>query len=195
MSMHENFKKQQILLLAQIRKAFPEISISSLSEAISGKNVENLTPLNSKTVNGKSESQEPKNLQKTQVNGIHCSENNKEAFIKSPIDYTHPSKELSSTSCHLTIQPTTPTVAPCYQSNCQATQTLDHSSSSVMINRVQLSTVKLLDDIPVKTPVRRYSNVSRQLFPLDSKTTHVPVLDNSQYTEKHVSRFLKTFYY
>ncbi|XP_012537476.2 putative mediator of RNA polymerase II transcription subunit 24 [Monomorium pharaonis] len=30
------------------------------------------------------------------------------------------------------------------------------------------------------------SNVSRQLFPLDSNTTHVPVLDNTAYLEKHV---------
>lgn len=35
--------------------------------------------------------------------------------------------------------------------------------------------------------VYKNSNVSRQLFPLDSNTTHVPVLDNTAYLEKHVS--------
>ncbi|TGZ52748.1 uncharacterized protein [Temnothorax longispinosus] len=34
--------------------------------------------------------------------------------------------------------------------------------------------------------VCRNSNVSRQLFPLDSNTTHVPVLDTTAYHDKHV---------
>ncbi|XP_011050928.1 PREDICTED: putative uncharacterized protein DDB_G0277255 [Acromyrmex echinatior] len=34
--------------------------------------------------------------------------------------------------------------------------------------------------------VRKNSNVSRQLFPLDSNTTHIPVLDTIVYFDKHV---------
>lgn len=37
--------------------------------------------------------------------------------------------------------------------------------------------------------VYKNSNVSRQLFPLDSNTTHVPVLDTTVYLDKHVSNF------
>lgn len=36
--------------------------------------------------------------------------------------------------------------------------------------------------------VFRSSTVNRQLFPLDSNTTHVPVIDSSSYLDKHVSR-------
>ncbi|XP_008212765.1 uncharacterized protein LOC100679756 [Nasonia vitripennis] len=184
MLMQENFKKQQILLLAQIRKAFPEISLSALSEAISHKNAEHPTPVNSKMSNERSDSvQKMKQSEKPQMNGISCHEKNQQTIAKSPMDYTHPSKELSSTSCHLTIQPTTPTVATYYQNSSQSNQPFD--DSAMMIGRAQLSNVRDIDDIPVGVPVRRHSSVSRQLFPLDSKTTHVPVLDNSVYTEKH----------
>lgn len=35
--------------------------------------------------------------------------------------------------------------------------------------------------------IQNYSKVNRQLFPLSSKTTHLPAIDNSAYTEKHVN--------
>lgn len=41
---------------------------------------------------------------------------------------------------------------------------------------------------PYNRTTYKTSVVSRQLFPLDSNTTHVPVLDTSVYLEKHVSR-------
>lgn len=40
---------------------------------------------------------------------------------------------------------------------------------------------------PHNRTVYKNLNVNRQLFPLDSNTTHVPVLDTSAYLEKHVS--------
>jgi len=42
--------------------------------------------------------------------------------------------------------------------------------------------------------VYKNSNVSRQLFPLDSNTTHVPVLDTTVYLDKHVSIYTFTNY-
>ena len=190
MLMQENFKKQQILLLAQIRKAFPEISISALTEAISGKHAEHVTPPSSKTVGEKCDSTpKQRDMDQPQVNGINCDGKNKQLINKSPMDYNTPRK-LSSTSCHLKIQSTTPTVAPNYQSTCQATQTFD-DSSPIFFSRSQFSNTRLIDDIPVGNTIHRHSSVSRQLFPLDSKTTHIPVLDNSMYTKQHVSTIKK----
>lgn len=156
--MQENFKKQQILLLAQIRKAFPEISLTALTEAITGRNTEHTTPLSSKAVNGKSD------IDKPQINGIHSNEKVRQSFVKSSTDY-----DLSSR-----------TASPYHQSSCQATQTSNGSSSTT--SRVQSSNIRLIDDIPVGNQVRRNSSVSRQLFPHDK----APPIDNSIYTEKHV---------
>jgi hypothetical protein len=189
--MQEDFKKQQILLLAQIRKAFPEISILALSEAITGKNAESNTPQNSKTVSERPEStQIRKSIEKQQVNGInYLSKKDEHIINKSPMNSTQQSKDLLTTSCHLPVQTTNSTVYPYYQNSYQLTQNIN-DSSCILNNRIQLSNIIAIDDIPVGNPVRRQSNVSRQLFPLD-KAIRVPVLDNSVYTEKHVSKFDK----
>ncbi|XP_058800279.1 uncharacterized protein LOC131669433 isoform X2 [Phymastichus coffea] len=179
--MQENFKKQQILLLAQIRKAFPEISISTLSEAITGKNTEHITPLSSRISNGQQKACDTQKS-KLQCNGInHQVDNSDHNISQSSLEFSNSPKELSSNSCHLVYQPTTPMTI--HQNHCQANQHVG-DTPNMIISRVQLSNIRTIDDIPVGNPMRRHSNVSRQLFPYDSKS-HVPVIDTSKYTEIH----------
>ncbi|XP_011494601.1 PREDICTED: uncharacterized protein LOC105359656 isoform X2 [Ceratosolen solmsi marchali] len=186
--MQDDFKKQQITLLAQIRKVFPEIPISVLKEAINGnKSAESKEALNSKTVNTKSESVQTQKVikKKPQVNGISYIERKDERIItKLSTNCTQQSKELLSTSCQLSLQATNSTVSPCYQYNCQSIETLN--DASILNSRIQLSNFTTIDDIPVGNPIRRHSNVSRQLFPLDGRAVRAPILDNTVYVDKHI---------
>lgn len=186
MLMQENFKKQQILLLAQIRKAFPEISISALSEAICGRKSGHNTPLSSTTTSEKSYALH-KNNEKSKINGISQFEENKQSSSKLIVDSNYFSRE-SSITYQSSIQQITPVISPYSQSNSQATQTSENIPSSC-VNSFGLSNVRDIDEIPVGNPIRRHSGVSRQLFPHDGKTNHAPVIDNSIYTEEHVSKF------
>lgn len=184
MMIQENFKKQQILLLAQIRKAFPEISISALSEAICGRRVESNTPLGSRGSSEKSQSFQQDIEKPETIVAENLKKNEKNASNLAVND--HHLLHESSTTCHSSQQQNIHDISPSHSINSQATQTLDNIPP-LFINRFDLSNVRDIDEVPVGNPIRRPSSVSRQLFPRDSKTNHFSVMDNFMYTEKHVS--------
>ncbi|KAJ8679554.1 hypothetical protein QAD02_015341 [Eretmocerus hayati] len=183
MLMQENFKKQQILLLAQIRKAFPEISVTSLTEAVTSKNAVSAacTPASNK----KSDTvQHHTEMNGVQFNGIKEDHVRNQTFNKSA-DYPELQRELSSSSsCDFGVQVAAP--------NAIAHSQISHKENQMNNNCTSISTqarspnFKNIDDIPVGVPVRRHSSVSRQLFPLDNRKCHTPLMNLSDYSEKHV---------
>ena len=180
--MQENFKKQQILLLAQIRKAFPEISILSLSEAISGKSTQKLntdkeSPIKNKTK--KDSSNIPVDVTDRKYENQKTStvlENNCHSL---EIDLS-PNHEISKNS--INQNEISDATTKRHQNTCQSTQTIDKNTPPLN-SRFLSTSIKIIDDIPVGNPLRRHSSVSRQLFPFDNK----PILDTANYTEEHVS--------
>lgn len=132
-SMQKEFEKQQVLLLGQIKKTFPGISIPQPTENVLGIG-EDVSSSYSQNLN------------------LVCSpmienfdDNQKPVVAKCPLDYIYP---------------------------------LNNGISSIEEGEENKKTIQ--------RSAEKYSNVSRQLFPLDSNTVHVPVPVNVIYTSKHV---------
>ncbi|XP_014211944.1 uncharacterized protein LOC106641881 [Copidosoma floridanum] len=180
--MQENFKKQQILLLAQIRKAFPEISISALTEAISSKGTE-LVPENFKVVKTKAHGiQNEQDNGKPEQNGTNY--HSDEIHFKSVQCYNS-SKEIAPQACSSTNQPAVPSISSYNPISCQPSQVFDEKLT-IFSRHSGLSNLKAIDDIPVGTSAHRSCSVNRQLLPSDGKNNYSFVSDSTLYTENHM---------
>ena len=207
--LEEDFKQQEKRLIAEIKKAFPELSISSLVDSYS--NIENEAPRTMRTVKSNSPHSKISNSPYTKVlkspysKVSHSPYSNKSLspyYSKAKINTSSSSKITSSRSvrsaaerCPLERISSNKFVrsVSCHQMSNRCTQTavrVSPISVSRPISRMQIN--ESLEDSFSQEEFdtqRRHSTVSRTLFPLESKSTLVPVVDNSLYTDKHVSAF------
>ncbi|XP_033329590.2 uncharacterized protein LOC117222150 isoform X2 [Megalopta genalis] len=161
--LQEEFKKQQLLLLTEIRKSFPEISVSLPSENILSTSFNQDTPDSEKlsedidsnteiTNNMKNNSQDER-----KVDHFH---NDNEKLMPCPLDNTY--SEISL-----------PAMESCFMGKEEV--------------KIQPDKDRSYEKILIKDGGgSKRLNVSRQLFPLDSKTVHVPILDRRVYGSKHI---------
>ncbi|XP_043248082.1 uncharacterized protein LOC122394949 [Colletes gigas] len=183
--LQKEFEKQQLLLLTEIRKSFPEISVPLLSENILSSAFSQVTPNGEKHFENSNDTTEniknlKSNLQQESEIG-HLGDNNA-TLIPCPLDYIYPEMNV----CNL--EP--------YSTKCSHSVDTLKLKSSCKINNPAItdenkdSEMQLDNKTHEEKPVEegrgwKRLNVSRQLFPLDSKTIHVPVLDRTMYGEKH----------
>ncbi|XP_076286753.1 uncharacterized protein LOC143212171 isoform X2 [Lasioglossum baleicum] len=163
--LQEEFEKQQLLLLTEIRKSFPEISVSLLSENILPASF-NQAALDSRKFSTDigSNMETVKNLKSNVQDERKAddSRNDNEKLTPCPLDNTY--SEISL-----------PAMEPCFMGKEEVKAELqpdkDRSYEKILVK----------DGGGCKR-----LNVSRQLFPLDSKTVHIPILDRTVYGSKHI---------
>ncbi|XP_046484063.1 uncharacterized protein [Neodiprion pinetum] len=156
-NMQREFEKQQALLLGQIKKTFPGILIPPTAEE---ETPEVLKPV----LNTTKEDDDTYSLDK-----------NNPPLPKCPLDYIYPlnghCETIISSSNNTSTHPKVDTSEnKGLESNELLSKNIDAPSS---IHRSKNTADKCL-------------NVSRQLFPLDSNTVHVPIPVNVHYTAKHI---------
>ncbi|XP_078043232.1 uncharacterized protein LOC144473322 isoform X2 [Augochlora pura] len=161
--LQEEFKKQQLLLLTEIRKSFPEISVSLPSENILSTSFNQATPDSEKLSEDiDSNTEITKNMESNlqnekKVDHLH---NNNQKLMPCPLDNIY--SEISL-----------PTMESCFMGEKEL--------------KIQPDKDRSYEKILVKDGGgSKRLNVSRQLFPLDSKTVHVPILDRKAYGSKHI---------
>lgn len=183
--LQKEFEKQQFLLLTEIKKSFPEISVSLLSE-------NSLSPSVSMTTHNKFvENNNENNVQNVtrlknsaeQENGIEHSQDNNIKIAPCPLNYIYPEMNYDMN-------------IPCSTHSCTAQSVETELSSDVnnSVTNVKTRDIEMrLNDVEnykerlaKESETNKRSNVSRELFPLDSKTTHVPIPDRTIYETKHV---------
>nr|XP_031827895.1 uncharacterized protein LOC116424954 isoform X2 [Nomia melanderi] len=161
--LQEEFEKQQLLLLTEIRKSFPEISVSLLPENILSTPLNQVTPNHDKLSKDTDHNMEHvKNVKSNfqdESKIIHLQDNNKKVVSYS-VD----------NSCSKNSLPVTESCV------------MGKEEVNVQPDKDKSYEKKLVKD---GGGCKRL-NVSRQLFPLDSKTVHVPILDRTIYGSKHV---------
>lgn len=169
-NMQREFEKQQVLLLGQIEKTFPGISIPSPTET--APNIlanTSASPIKSSNL-----------VSNQEEDDIYSSDNNDPPVAKCLLDYIYP------LNGHCEILPSKNVTV---KSNVDSLGTVKSDKLPSEYNDV----VKTYGDNKVESVHRntnstdKYCNVSRELFPLDSNTMHVPVPVNIHYNAKHVS--------
>ncbi|XP_012218512.1 MAP kinase phosphatase with leucine-rich repeats protein 3 [Linepithema humile] len=175
------FQKQQMLLLAEIRK----YSVSGVSHpVVSSQPKQSLPSKEVKLGDNVSEMKQQRNINSpgNYRAGAHCKLPSANVIV-CPLDY------ISSKNLYMLkhksppfIMNTSPTALDLdfarkidlcnitYTNNNNNDNDNDHNSNYKSHDRT----------------VYKSSSVSRQLFPLESNTTHVPVLDTSAYHDKHI---------
>ncbi|XP_076682437.1 uncharacterized protein LOC143376219 isoform X1 [Andrena cerasifolii] len=164
--LQEEFEEQQLLLLTEIRKSFPEILAPLLSENVLSTTFGQVIPDNEKLIESIRHSTENteslrSNLhEKSKVE--HLQDNNTDVS-SCPLDYI--CSETEST----------------YKSDSPVI-TVEENVAETQLNNTSSHERELVEE---GGRCKRL-NVSRQLFPLDSKTTHLPILDRTMYGAKHI---------
>ncbi|XP_076385520.1 uncharacterized protein LOC100875937 isoform X2 [Megachile rotundata] len=182
--LQQEFEKQQLLLLNEIRKSFPELSVPLLSENISSPVFKETTPNNEKFFEYIDDNtQNTKIVENTlqQENGIEHLHDDNTKVVVCPLDYIYSAVSHDTNPCPVKnscpIQPLEVKSSPKIDNFVS-----EEKESEIEINNVKNYENELIKDI---NGCKR-SNVSRQLFPLNSKTTHVPILERTMYGTKHV---------
>jgi len=171
------FQKQQTILLAEIQKcSFSLSSLSDISNAASNELLSNETRLE----NSEREQLNVSNLH-TETHRSKLSSAN-HANVICPLDYISP-KDLDLLKSHAS----SPLITDISLTAVNFDVVREINSCEVMYNNNKNN-----NDYNSNVESRNHSicrnlTVNRQLFPLDSNTTHVPVLDTSAYLDKHVS--------
>ncbi|XP_076649895.1 uncharacterized protein LOC143357362 isoform X2 [Halictus rubicundus] len=164
--LQEEFEKQQLLLLTEIRKSFPEISVSLLSENILPTSFNQATLDSGKLSTDIGSNMETMKNLKSNVQDerrVEHSRNDNKKLMPCPLDNTY--SEISL-----------PAMESCFMGKEEVKTELqpdkDRSYEKVLVKDGGGGCKRL--------------NVSRQLFPLDSKTVHIPILDRTVYGSKHI---------
>lgn len=161
--LQKEFENQQLLLLTEIRKSFPEFSVALLSENVLSPSINNLTPAADSGVNNDNNTQQNIGILETNT---QC--NNKKVS-PCPLDYIYNEMDCDYVPCPNTVNPTDNEVDA------------DKEDTKTQLEVSRYYEEKLLESVECK-----HSNVSRELFPLDGKTTHVPIIDRTMYNVEHV---------
>ncbi|XP_017884073.1 centriolar coiled-coil protein of 110 kDa-like isoform X1 [Ceratina calcarata] len=174
--LQKEFEKQQLLLLNEIRKSFPEVSVSFTSENVPSPNLDRVTDAE-KLSDNSDNSVEKSNNNLEQNNEANYSQDNTKT-IPCPLDYIYPEINCNSAPCSIK-----------YSHNARSEMELplnvnyspprtgkeDAEQSSTKTSEVKLSE---------ESGQCKRSNVSRELFPLE--TIRVPILDRTIYSMKHI---------
>lgn len=186
--LQEEFQKQQMLLLVEIQKCASELSYRAddadvaLSKSTSSSEIEVGDTI--------SEARQELNinsfvnLQEKIYSNSKLS--NHADVVICPLDY------VSSKHMYLPKYHKSPSLMT---DSCPAALGLDFTKKINLRDAASNNNNSDNDDTnsncePHIRTVYRSSTVNRQLFPLDSNTTHVPATDTSVYLEKHVSKIL-----
>lgn len=187
------FQKQQMLLLAEIEKCSSNISyqVNASSNVTS-----NQLSINNKEKLGNIESSETRQeLNVNSANKLHeeAHYNNKSSPVKHTNVIVCPLDYISSKNLYLFKHYKPPfftTDTSPITSDYDFTREIISYNTKCNNNNNNDDDENDDNDSNCKThnrAVYKNSNVNRQLFPLNSNTTHVPVLDTSVYLDKHVS--------
>ncbi|CAK9829482.1 Centriolar coiled-coil protein of 110 kDa [Anthophora retusa] len=185
--LQKEFEKQQLLLLTEIKKSFPEISGSLLSEDILSPAFDQIKPPNGDKCfeNIDNNTQNIKTLKNNlqHENKVEHSQDDDTKIVLCPLDYIYSDVNFDN--------------APCSTNHpyvCQSLETelllkMNNCVTKVEKNDTEIQPPDIKNDeeiLLIENDECKRSNVSRELFPLDSKTTHVPILDRTIYTTKHI---------
>lgn len=179
------FQKQQMLLLAEIQKCSSNIpyQVNASSNVISNQLSINKERLGNIT----SETEQQLNVNPANNSRVEAHYSSKSSprkhtnVIVCPLDYISSKnlylfKHCKPPSFITDTSPATPDFdftkeVNLYDTTCNNNNNDDNDDNCELYNR----------------PVYKNLNVNRQLFPLNSNTTHVPIIDTSVYLDKHVS--------
>ncbi|XP_017753216.1 PREDICTED: uncharacterized protein LOC108545908 [Eufriesea mexicana] len=182
--LQKEFEKQQLLLLAEIKKSFPEISVSLFPENILSPSFNQITTdsdnlcennnNNMQSVNrikhNSEQGDEIKHLQDDNIKMVPC-----------PLNYIYSEVNYDNSSCSSKYSYTVQSSETSSNVNNSITE-IREGDMEIQTNDTKNYKKKLLEESDkCKRP-----NVSRELFPLDSKTIHVPILDSTIYETKHI---------
>ncbi|XP_033354849.1 uncharacterized protein LOC117236212 isoform X2 [Bombus vosnesenskii] len=171
--LQKEFEKQQLLLLTEIKKSFPKISVSLLSENI-------LSP----AFNDENNMQNVRTLKNNleQKNEVEHSQDNRTNIISCPLNYIYSEMNYDNAPCSTRYSYTAQSseTEPSVNINKSLTKTNGRNTE------MQSNDVNYKERLLEEGETSKRSNVSRELFPLDSKTTHVPVLERTIYETKHI---------
>ncbi|CAL7933630.1 unnamed protein product [Xylocopa violacea] len=183
--LQKEFEKQQFLLLTEIKKSFPDISVSLLSENILSPALNQISSNSDKYFeNNDNSMQNVKKLkhnleQETELEHLHDNMN----VILCPLDYVYSEINGNSTPCSTKYMYT----AQMSEADAKLSSTNNivskvEKKGTEMQSNDENYEIKLLE----RSDECKRSNVSRELFPLDSKTVHVPIIDRTIYGTKHI---------
>lgn len=179
--LQKEFEKQQLLLLIEIKKSFPEVSVPLLSENILSPAFNQIISNDNKVFENNNDNiQNVKKVKNNLEDKIEYSEDYNMRMVSCPLNYIYPEMNYDNAPCSTK-----------YSCIVQSSET-EPSNINNSIKKMKEKDVEIQsNDIKNKekleeTEDNKRSNVSRELFPLDSKTTHVPIPDRTIYETKHV---------
>ncbi|XP_043527319.1 uncharacterized protein LOC122537801 isoform X1 [Frieseomelitta varia] len=184
--LQKEFENQQFLLLTEIKKSFPEISVSLLSENTLSPVFNEITTHHDKFFENNNENnvQNVTGLKNNleQENGIEHSQDNIK-IASCPLNYIYPEMNYDNIPCSTRYSRTAQSVETELSSDVNnSVKNIKRRDTEMQLNDVENYKERLLK----KSETNKRSNVSRELFPLDSKTTHVPIPDRTIYETKHI---------
>ncbi|KAK2582579.1 hypothetical protein KPH14_004867 [Odynerus spinipes] len=186
-SLQKEFERQQLLLLTEIKKSFPEISSLIDDKHLSSCSIDQSVSTNN-TISKHTAvdiTQQNKNIETlfvSQKDNISLSNNHMPTPV-CPVNYSK--NDLNGSE----QQP-----SKCYEF-IQLLQNDDYEASISKYNCTSIKNKELQEHTNTSSLCEHKSNVrseskksmiSRQLFPLDCKTVHVPIIDSSMYADKHI---------
>lgn len=178
------FQKQQMLLLAEIQKCSAGVAYQVADAPNTGREMRQQSDVNSpRSVradvacdnNGRSISESRANVVVCPLNYISSKSLYAPKYHRSPLHIT----DTSSAALHLDLKRRMNLRDAAHSDSINSNNNNNNIDNE---NNDNSHVRESRDRVAYKSPA-----VSRQLFPLDSNTTHVPVLDTSVYHEKHVS--------
>ncbi|KOC61470.1 Centriolar coiled-coil protein of 110 kDa [Habropoda laboriosa] len=186
--LQKEFEEQQLLLLTEIKKSFPEISGSLLSENILSPAFDQIkTPNGDKCFeNADNNTQNIKTLKNNlqHENEVEHSQDDNTKIVLCPLNYIYSDINFDNAPCSINY--------PCVV---QSLETELASKINNCVTRIEKKDTEIQPPADTRNDEEKSlvendeckrSNVSRELFPLDSKTTHVPILDRTIYAAKHI---------
>jgi hypothetical protein len=178
------FQKQQMILLAEIQKCSFEVSCQSdVSNSGSNELLSNSINLETKLEDSKRQQLNvnfPSNLRAETHHNQLSSANH--ANVICPLDYISP-KDLHLLKSHAS----SPLITDISITALNFDVVREANSCKVMYNNNNNGNDYNSNIESHDHSIHRNSTVNRQLFPLDSNTTRVAVLDTSAYLDRHVS--------
>ncbi|XP_014600705.1 PREDICTED: myb-like protein P [Polistes canadensis] len=188
-SLQKEFEKQQLLLLAEIKKSFPEISSLIDDKYLSSTTLDQAESRNNSIskdipINKTKQDKDLKELSVVPKDDVLLSPNKRTLSPICPVNYIYSKNDFNDTKQHL----------KCYE----FIQSSQRESNEISTHEYNCTLIKNkeIQENTNKNEMRDYntsvinenkkSTISRRLFPLDCKTVHVPIIDSSMYAEKHI---------
>lgn len=179
--LQKEFEKQQLLLLIEIKKSFPEVSVPLLSENILSPAFNQIISNDNKVFENNNDNiQNVKKVKNNLEDKIEYSQDHNMRMVSCPLNYIYPEMNYDNAPCS--------TKYSCIVQSSETEPFNINNSIKKMKEKdveIQSNDIKNKEKLE-ETEDNKRSNVSRELFPLDSKTTHVPIPDRTIYETKHV---------